>query len=84
MFLLSTDPTILMIFLFIYLKSNLEFTLRQQEFIELIREQKCVEAVYHARKYFVSLTPQQLIDVQKSMVLLAYAKSSDASSHVNT
>ena len=61
----------------------MEFTLRQQEFIELIRAQKCVEAVFHARKYFVSLTPQQLIDVQKSMVLLVYAKSSEASSHVN-
>jgi hypothetical protein len=51
--------------------------LRQQEYIELVRGQKCLEAVYHARKYFVNLTPQQMTDVQKSMVLLAYVKNSD-------
>lgn len=59
--------------------SNLEFMLRQQEFIEMVRTQKCIDAVHHARKYFVNLTPQQLVDVQKSMVLLAYVKSSDSS-----
>jgi macrophage erythroblast attacher len=62
-------------------KSNLEFTLRQQEFIELVRAQRCVEAVHHARKYFVNLNATQLIDVQKSMVLLAYVKSTDASTY---
>ncbi|CAF0718644.1 unnamed protein product [Brachionus calyciflorus] len=59
------------------INSNLEFALRQQEFIELVRQQKCLDAVYHSRKYFVNLTPNQLIDVQKSMVLLAYVKYSD-------
>lgn len=60
------------------INSNLEFSLRQQEFIELVRNQRCVEAVHHARKHFVNLTTNQLVDVQKSMVLLAYAKSTDA------
>ncbi len=55
--------------------------MRQQEFIELVRSQRCVEAVHHARKHFVNLNATQLIDVQKSMVLLAYAKSSDASNY---
>lgn len=59
------------------INSNLEFALRQQEFIELVRQQKCIDAVYHARKYFVNLTSEQLVDVQKSMVLLAFAKCSD-------
>lgn len=63
------------------INSNLEFTLRQQEFIELVRAQRCVEAVHHARKYFVNLNATQLIDVQKSMVLLAYVKSTDASTY---
>lgn len=63
------------------INSNLEFALRQQEFIELVRNQRCVEAVHHARKYFVNLTPSQLIDVQKSMVLLAYVKSADMQSY---
>ncbi|RNA19435.1 Macrophage erythroblast attacher [Brachionus plicatilis] len=60
------------------INSNLEFALRQQEFIELVRQQKCLEAVHHARKHFVSLNPAQLVDVQKSMVLLAYAKCSES------
>jgi len=63
------------------INSNLEFTLRQQEFIELVRSQRCVEAVHHARKHFVNLNATQLIDVQKSMVLLAYVKSTDASAY---
>ena len=62
----------------LFFKSNLEFSLRQQEFIELVRNQRCVEAVHHARKHFVNLTTNQLVDVQKSMVLLAYAKNADA------
>jgi hypothetical protein len=55
--------------------------LRQQEFIELVRSQRCVEAVHHARKHFINLNSTQLIDVQKSMVLLAYVKSTDASTY---
>ncbi len=58
----------------------MEFALRQQEFIELIKNQRCLDAVYHSRKYFVNLNPTQLVDVQKSMVLLAYAKSADSAS----
>lgn len=45
----------------------------------MVRHQKCVEAVHHARKHFVNLNASQLIDVQKSMVLLAYAKVNDSS-----
>lgn len=63
------------------LKSNLEFSLRQQEFIELVRNQRCVEAVHHARKHFINLNAAQLVDVQKSMVLLAYVKSTDAAAY---
>lgn len=63
------------------INSNLEFSLRQQEFIELVRSQRCVEAVHHARRHFVNLNSTQLIDVQKSMVLLAYVKSTDASTY---
>lgn len=65
------------------INSNLEFTLRQQEFIELVRAQRCVEAVHHARKHFVmsNMNATQVLDVQKSMVLLAYVKSTDASTY---
>ncbi|XP_048744927.1 E3 ubiquitin-protein transferase MAEA-like isoform X1 [Ostrea edulis] len=53
-------------------KSTLEFKLRQQEFIELVREDKRLEAVRHARRYFVNLVDDQLLDVQRVMGLLAY------------
>jgi macrophage erythroblast attacher len=70
-----------MTILFNIIQSNLEFAIRQQEFIELVRNQRCVEAVHHARKYFVNLNQSQLVDVQKSMVLLAYLKSADFSTY---
>ncbi|GAB1604254.1 E3 ubiquitin-protein transferase MAEA-like [Argonauta hians] len=54
------------------LKSTLEFKLRQQEFIELIRNDQRLEAIKHARKYFTNLEDDQMADVQKSMGLLAF------------
>jgi hypothetical protein len=42
-----------------------------------------VEAVHHARKHFVmaNMNATQMLDVQKSMVLLAYVKSTEASTY---
>ncbi|CAH1783401.1 unnamed protein product [Owenia fusiformis] len=57
------------------MKSSLEFNLRQQEFIELIRNNKRLEAVRHARKYFTNLEEAQLFDVQRVMGLLAFSSS---------
>jgi len=54
------------------LKSTLEFNLREQEFIEYIRNNRRLEAVKHARKYFVNLDESQMGDVQKVMGLLAF------------
>ncbi|XP_074641550.1 E3 ubiquitin-protein transferase MAEA-like isoform X1 [Tubulanus polymorphus] len=52
--------------------SSLEFNLRTQEFIELIRSNKRLDAVKHARKYFTNLEDNQLNDVQRVMGLLAF------------
>ncbi|XP_074641551.1 E3 ubiquitin-protein transferase MAEA-like isoform X2 [Tubulanus polymorphus] len=54
------------------MKSSLEFNLRTQEFIELIRSNKRLDAVKHARKYFTNLEDNQLNDVQRVMGLLAF------------
>lgn len=54
------------------LKSSLEFNLRQQEFIELVRNDRRMDAVKHSRKYFVNLEEDQLKEVQHAMGLLAY------------
>ncbi|XP_035826567.1 E3 ubiquitin-protein transferase MAEA isoform X2 [Aplysia californica] len=54
------------------MKSSLEFNVRKQEFVELIRENKRVDAIKHARKHFSSAEPQQVADVQKLMGMLAF------------
>ncbi len=53
--------------------SNLEFNVRLQEFVELIKMGKKMEAVKHARKHLVSMeSPEQLQSVQRVMGLLAF------------
>lgn len=61
------------------LKSSLEFKLRQQEFIELVRQDQRFEAVKHARKYFTNVEDDQLKDVQHVMGLLAFSAETDIS-----
>lgn len=61
------------------LKSSLEFNLRQQEFIELVRKDHRIDAVKHARKYFTNLEDDQLKDVQHVMGLLAFPVVTDIS-----
>lgn len=54
------------------LRSTLEFQLRQQEFVELVRRDRRLEAVRHARRHFGALEEEaQLADVQRVMGLLA-------------
>jgi len=59
------------------IKSTLEFNLRQQEFIEMIKEEKRLEAVHHARKYFTTAESDQMEDIQKVMALLAFPSNTN-------
>lgn len=56
------------------IKSTLEFNLRVQEFIELIRTNRRQEAITHARKYFTNTNPDadQLSTIKRIMGLLAF------------
>ncbi|XP_071483209.1 E3 ubiquitin-protein transferase MAEA-like [Diadema antillarum] len=63
------------------IKSTLEFNLRTQEFIEMIRSEHRLEAVRHARRYFGSLDGEQFAEVQKIMGLLAFPSSTDIQSY---
>ncbi|KAI1887430.1 hypothetical protein AGOR_G00190210 [Albula goreensis] len=54
------------------MKSCLEFSLRIQEFIELIRQNKRMDAVRHARKHFSQAEGGQLDEVRQAMGMLAY------------
>ena len=63
------------------MKSTLEFNLRLQEFIELVRSGQKMEAVKHARKHLSSASdPENLATVQRAMALLAFCPSSASSS----
>lgn len=53
-------------------KSNMEFNLRMQEFIELIRSDKRIDAIKHARKHFTSFEEEHLNTIQQAMALLAF------------
>ena len=55
------------------MKSNLEFNVRLQEFVELIKDDRKMEAVLHARKYLAIEDSDQLTKVQKACALLAYS-----------
>uniref|UniRef100_A0A2K5U8C8 Macrophage erythroblast attacher, E3 ubiquitin ligase n=1 Tax=Macaca fascicularis TaxID=9541 RepID=A0A2K5U8C8_MACFA len=53
-------------------RSCLEFSLRIQEFIELIRQNKRLDAVRHARKHFSQAEGSQLDEVRQAMGMLAF------------
>lgn len=54
------------------IKSTLEIQLRQQEFIELIRQRDPIGAIKHARKYFPSADETQQQELQHVMGMLAF------------
>ncbi|XP_064383762.1 E3 ubiquitin-protein transferase MAEA-like [Halichondria panicea] len=56
------------------IKSQLEFQVRLQDFIELVRSEKRVEAIKYARKHFGSAGNEQFLrEIQMAMGLLAFS-----------
>lgn len=54
------------------IKSQLELKLRQQEFIELIKQNRKLDAILHSRKYLSSVDDSQREELEHIMGLLAY------------
>ncbi|KAI8129428.1 hypothetical protein FF38_04800 [Lucilia cuprina] len=54
------------------INSNIEFNLRVQEFVELVRKDLRTEAVIHARKHFPAFEKTQIKEICECMALLAY------------
>lgn len=54
------------------ISSNIEFQLRVQEFVELIRNEDRLGAVKHARKFFPAFENDQLKEISQCMALLAF------------
>ncbi|XP_020562047.1 macrophage erythroblast attacher isoform X3 [Oryzias latipes] len=61
------------------IESCLEFSLRIQEFIELIRQNKRMDAVRHARKHFSQAEGGQLDEVRQVMGMLAFPSDTHVS-----
>ncbi|XP_063932171.1 E3 ubiquitin-protein transferase MAEA [Zophobas morio] len=61
------------------LKSNMEFNLRIQEFVELIRTDNRMGAIKHARKHFSSFEEEHLTTIQQVMALLAFPVNTEIS-----
>jgi macrophage erythroblast attacher len=57
-------------------KNPLEFELRLQEFIELSRERKSVEAIAYAKKHLLFWQESQFKRIRQAMALLAFPQSS--------
>lgn len=54
------------------IESTLEFRLRLQEFIELVREGRKMDAIAHAKKYLAGNASLHMGDIQRAMALLAF------------
>jgi hypothetical protein len=63
------------------LQSKLEFKLRLQEFIELVREEQMMEAVTYARKYLASWGSTNMKELQQAMATLAFKSNTDCASY---
>eukprot|EP00127_Corallochytrium_limacisporum_P004125 Clim_evm70s157 gene=Clim_evmTU70s157 len=57
------------------IKSTLEFNIRVQEFVELIRADKRLDAIKYARKHLAPAADKNLAEVQQAMGLLAFPTS---------
>ena len=63
------------------IKSTLEFHLRQQEFVELIKSDCRMDAVKHARKYLTNMEDVPWEEVQHCMALLAFPSDTSQCPH---
>jgi macrophage erythroblast attacher len=54
------------------MKSTLEFNLRLQEYIELIRERKISEAIQYSRKHLTPWSDTHMKEIQQAMALVAF------------
>ncbi|KND01537.1 glucose-induced degradation complex subunit FYV10 [Spizellomyces punctatus DAOM BR117] len=55
------------------IQSTLEFNIRLQEYIELVRQQKKEEAIKYSRKYLTAWHVTHMKEIQQAMALLAFS-----------
>eukprot|EP00897_Mesotaenium_endlicherianum_P005360 jgi/Mesen1/4852/ME000244S04028 len=62
-------------------KSKLEFKLRAQEFIELVRAEKMLEAVAYARRHLAPWSGTHMKELQQAMATLAFRSTTDCAGY---
>ncbi|CAM6095227.1 unnamed protein product [Calypogeia fissa] len=62
-------------------KSKFEFKLRLQEFIELVRAEKMMDAIMYARKYLAAWGSTNMKELQQAMATLAFKSNTDCASY---
>lgn len=66
------------------INSTIEFQLRVQEFVELIRADRRMDAVKHAQKYMSAFAKEQLKEITHYMALVAFPVSTRESNQTET
>jgi macrophage erythroblast attacher len=61
----------------------LEFNLRLQEYIELVRERKLLAAIQYSKKYLTPWSETHLKEIQQASGLLAFDPTTDCSAYKN-
>ncbi|KAJ1994419.1 GID complex subunit containing RING finger motif [Coemansia spiralis] len=65
------------------IQSTLEFELRLQEFIEMIRERKTPDAIAYAKKHLAAWSDTEMPRFQRAMTLLAFSPSTNCPPYKN-
>ncbi|KAJ2835963.1 GID complex subunit containing RING finger motif [Coemansia erecta] len=65
------------------IQSALEFELRLQEYIEMIRARQTVEAIVYAKKHLTAWSDTQMARIQRAMTLLAFAPATQCAPYKN-
>ena len=60
------------------MQSTLEFDLRMQEYIELARQRKHIEAIAYSKKYLTPWQETHLLHIRQVSALLAYGPDTKA------
>lgn len=68
---------VLMTITWAFFQSKFEFKLRLQEFIELVRANKMMDAIHYARKYLSTWGLTNMKELQQAMATLAFKSNTD-------
>lgn len=63
------------------MQSKFEFKLRLQEFIELVRAERMMDAIMYARKHLAAWGSTNMKELQQAMATLAFKSNTDCAGY---